>query len=175
MSLPTEYQTWDAGEVSAFRILDAPGGYRRITPAPGDRVADDAQREALRLLATSPHSYANDATWEAIACEDQLTRSTYRVLLTLISLVEPGNYIYSNAHLVAQLLGMHYRTCLESWGELRTLGYLLPETNEWGRVICWRLSPGIAWRGRPWKAGIAQRQLEGRQALEALEQEALRG
>lgn len=128
------------------------------TPAAGERP----------LLTTEPYSYLNAPLVEALAIADTLTRTTYRLLFALIALCEPGNYIYSNANLVSKHLGLNYRSCCKSWQELRLLGYLTPEANEWGRVTRWRLSPALVWRGRPWKADIAQQQIDAHQQLVAL-------
>jgi hypothetical protein len=54
---------------------------------------------------------------------------------------------------------------------LLALGLLTPEINEFGRIVCYRVSPALAWRGRPWKADIASQQFEAQRALDALAME----
>jgi len=168
MSASRDYQTGDTCTLSVFDDIDASWIDGAITREASAGYCRDAHREGLRLLATQPHSYVNDATWETIALEDQLTRTGYRLLLVLIALCEPGNYIYSNASIVSRYMGMGYRTCLDAWNELRGYGYLSQELKEWQRVVCWRLNPSLAWRGRPWKADAAAVQFEAQHILDDL-------
>ena len=171
MSASRDYQTRDACALSVFDDTDAPWIDGAITHETSAGYCRDAHREGLRLLATQPHSYINDEAWGTIAIEDQLTRTGYRLLVVLIALCEPGNYIYSNARIVSRHMGVGYRTCLDAWNELRAYGYLSQELNEWQRVVCWRLNPSLAWRGRPWKAEHASIQFEAQHDLIALAQE----
>lgn len=173
MSTQSYNEIRDAGALSFFDspLTSRDNGSITVEASPG--YCHDAHREGIRLLATQPHSYLNRTACETLAAQDQLTRSAYRVLLAVIALTEPGNYLYSNASLVAHHIGMGYRTCLDAWHELCGYGYLTEERNEFGRLICWRVSPALAWRGRPWMADAAQQQVDAQQALHALEQEAL--
>ena len=89
--------------------------------------------------------------------------------------MRPGNYIDESVAQLAALLASDYGSCLRAWRDLLNLGLLTPEVNEFGRTTCFRVSPALAWRGRPWKADIAQQQFDAQQALEALAQEADHG
>lgn len=88
----------------------------------------------------------------AILRDDTCTRSVYRVLFGVMMVAEPGNAVYCSPAELGRQLGMPYGTCLAAWKVLLRRGWLREEFNEHGRLVRYRLSRKIAWRGRPWTA-----------------------
>lgn len=82
--------------------------------------------------------------------------------------MEPGNYLHASVPRLAQALGIDYGHALRSWKILAELKLVTPEVNEFGRTVCYRLSPALAWRGRPWTADLAQRQIDAQAELQRL-------
>jgi len=95
---------------------------------------------------------------------------TLRVLWGVMVYCEPGNYLHFSCAELARRLRMNYQVCLRAWQQLRRDGWLLVEQNALGRLVAYRVSPRLCWRGRPWKMRGAQAQCDAQQQLEALAQ-----
>ena len=87
--------------------------------------------------------------------------------LILFVEVQPANYITYSAHGLAKKYAMGYSTALAAWKLLVAKGWLRRVYEDTGLIRC-RLSPYLCWRGRPWKARIAQRNWDAEAQLAAL-------
>jgi hypothetical protein len=94
--------------------------------------------------------------------------STYRMLLILLAEVQPANYIDWSARGLSRRYNMGYQAALNAFKLLQQRDWLRPVYNEWGRLTRYRLSPYLCWRGRPWKARVAQKNWDAEAALTAL-------
>lgn len=128
-----------------------------------------AERVAKQILAIHPTLCVFLDTLETLIQDRDFKRSTYRFLLILFVEVEPANYFTGwSAHGLAKKYGMGYEGALNAWKLLLEKDWLRPVVNEWGRTHRYRLSPHLCWRGRPWKARIAQRNWDAERDLRAL-------
>lgn len=106
----------------------------------------------------------------SIVLANECPASVYRVLIGLWTVAERGNAIHVSAAEMARQLGMCYGSCYRAWKYIVAKGWLLEERNARGRLLRYRLSPKLAWRGRPWTAMKVQASLDAARALTTLAQ-----
>ena len=140
------------------------------TTTAGSSTATTAtlSREARRFLITNPTIGVNAARMKGLSDENQLTPTAWRLLHELLTRVKPGNSFDETMRDLATVLDVDYGTCRVAWKQLVLRDLLTPEVNIFGRIVGHRLSPALAYRGRPWKATIAQQQIDAQQQLVAL-------
>ncbi len=103
----------------------------------------------------------------AIVHDEEFKRSTLRLLLILFDEIKPANYIDWSAHGLSRKYAIDYQATLGAWKLLLRKDWLRRVTNEYGYVR-YRLSPHLCWRGRPWKARIAQKNWDAEAQLARL-------
>jgi hypothetical protein len=109
-----------------------------------------------------------DALMEIVQDED-FKASTYRFLLILFIECKPANYIDWSAHGLSRKYAMGYQGALNAWKLLVHKDWLRRVPGDSG-FIRYRLSPYLCWRGRPWKARIAQKNWDAEAQLATLAQ-----
>jgi len=127
------------------------------------------EKQARELMAEAGTlALFQDALLEIVQDED-FKASTYRFLLILFVECKPANYIDWSAHGLSRKYAMGYQGALNAWKLLVQKDWLRRVPGDSG-VIRYRLSPHLCWRGRPWKARIAQKNWDAEAQLAALAQ-----
>jgi len=99
-----------------------------------------------------------------------MTQTAWRLLWILMGSMEPANYLYYSMAEGARRSGMSYGVTRRAWQVLTTHDLLRLEDDQAGMPLRWRLSPYLCWRGRPWKARIAQKNWDAEAELARLAQ-----
>jgi len=99
-----------------------------------------------------------------------MTQTAWRLLWILIGSMEPGNYVYYSMAEGARRSGMSYGVTRRGWQVLTAHDLLRLEYDQAGIPLRWRLSPHLCWRGRPWKARVAQKNWDAEAELARLAQ-----
>ena len=99
-----------------------------------------------------------------------MTQPAWRLLWILIGSMEPGNYVYYSMAEGARRSGMSYGITRRAWQVLTTHDLLRLEYDQASIPLRWRLSPHLCWRGRPWKARVAQKNWDAEAQLAHLAQ-----
>jgi hypothetical protein len=108
-----------------------------------------------------------DALMEIVQDHD-FKRSTLRFLLVLFVEIEPANFLTGwSPRGLAKKYAMDYSSALSATKLLIAKGWLRQLDNGTG-VQRYRLSPHLCWRGRPWKARVAQKNWDAEAALARL-------
>jgi len=99
-----------------------------------------------------------------------MTAPAWRLFWTLAGTMEPANYIYYSMAEGARRTGMSYGVTRRAWQVLTGHDLVRLEYIPAGMPFRWRLSPHLCWRGRPWKARVAQKNWDAEAALARLAQ-----
>jgi len=120
------------------------------------------------MLAENPTLCVFFETIGQVIQDAEFKRSTLRFLLILFVEVEPGNFLTGwSAHGLSRKYAMDYASALDALKLLIRKDWLRQLDNGTG-VQRYRLSPYLCWRGRPWKARIAQKNWDAEAALARL-------
>jgi len=132
-----------------------------------ERLYVEKQARTLMAEATTLAVFP-DALLEIVQDGD-FKRSTLRFLLILFVEIKPANYIDWSAHGLAKKYDMGYTSALNAWKLLVQKDWLRWVPSDSG-VTRYRLSPHLCWRGRPWKARVAQKNWDAEAELARLAQ-----
>jgi len=99
-----------------------------------------------------------------------MTPPSWRLFWALAGTMEPANYVYYSMAEGARRTGMSYGVTRRAWQLLLSHDLVRLEYDAGGVPLRWRLSPHLCWRGRPWKARIAQKNWDAEAELAHLAQ-----
>jgi len=131
---------------------------------------DDLSRQGKALLAAESTVCIFQRAITELGGMLWMTQTAWRLLWVLIGSMEPGNYVYYSMAEGARRTGMSYGVTRRAWQVLTTHELLRLGYDTAGVPLRWRLSPYLCWRGRPWKARVAQKNWDAERQLTALAQ-----
>ena len=131
---------------------------------------DDLTRQGKRLLAEEGTICVFQRAMTELGGALWMTPPSWRLFWALAGTMEPANYVYYSMAEGARRTGMSYGVTRRAWQLLLSHDLVRLEYDAGGVPLRWRLSPHLCWRGRPWKARIAQKNWDAEAELAHLAQ-----
>ena len=122
------------------------------------RSCTDAEREGIRHIIGQGGTICLFCTGaeQLATAQGQPYLSVY-LAMAMVCRLESGNHLHYSCRRLCQEFAISYSSGLKAWHWLEAQDWLRPWLDDYGQVRYWKLSPYLAWKGRPERARTAQR------------------